>query len=113
MEHYLVEASTGRYLGTHVGYQRPDELVVDRNGAVVLVDGKPVVKTTFPYEPPPLLSKFGVVEVPFPPTNGHDVWDGQKYVLFVEIKKPDLDALVQALLAKGVITDTDLKEKTK
>lgn len=112
MEHYLVDAN-GKYLGTHAGLQRQDELFIDREGVIIRVDGKPVVKTTFPYEPPPLLSKPGVVEVPFPPADGRDIWDGQKYVLFVEIKKPDLDALVQALLVKGVITDTDLKEKTK
>jgi hypothetical protein len=112
MEHYFVDAS-GKYVGTHAGLQRPDELFVDREGAVILVDGAPVVMTVPPYEPP-AGAPPGAIEVPFPPADGRDVWDGAKYITHVEEPKPlSLDALAQILMAKGVLTDSDLKEKTK
>lgn len=58
----------------------------------------------------------GAIEVPLPPPDGRDVWNfatGSWTTHAPDPKKPDLDALVQALIAKGVITEADLKESAK
>jgi len=103
-QQFFVDAA-GRYLGSFTGFQRPNDVAFDR-------EGEPVVKAIFPYEMPPLPA--GAIEVPFPPQDGRDVWSFAtgSYVPHVPVpKKPDLDALVQALLAKGVITAAELEGK--
>lgn len=105
---YYVETDSGKFLGIFLGFQRPDEVFVDRDGEVILIGGSPVVRETFPED---RTIPERSTEVPFPPEDGRDIWDGQKYLPHMEEPKPlSLDALAQALIKRGVITEADLKE---
>lgn len=49
------------------------------------------------------------VEVPFPPADGRDVWDGEKYIPHIEpATQPDMGTLVSLLVKRGVISPADI-----
>lgn len=51
----------------------------------------------------------GAVEVPSPPSDARAIWDGFQWVEPVPvIQKSDVILLAESLIAKGVITKTDL-----
>src|SRR5882672_4928370 len=103
-QRFYVDAQ-GKYLGSFTGFQHPDDVALARDGSLILVDGEPVVlKVGEVIDNAPM----GGIEVPLPPSDGHDTWDGIKWIPAAPLPKaPDLTALVQALLKKGVITQND------
>lgn len=103
---YYVETGSGKFLGIFVGFQRPDELFVDRDGKVIIIDGSPVVRETFPET---RTIPGNSTEVPFPPLDGRDVWDGSKYIPHIEPPSQiDLAALVRLLVKAGVVSPADI-----
>lgn len=103
---YFVDAS-GRFLGIFVGFQRPDDVFLDRAGDVIVIDGKPLIKQSF--DPDPLELPPGAIEVTVVPEDGRDVWDGTKYVPHVEpLQAIDVAMLAELLIKKGLLTETDI-----
>lgn len=97
---------SGSYLGSWTDFEHPQELALDRDGAVILIDGAPwvfkdrVVISSIPAD---------AIEVPFPPADGRDIWDGSKYIPHIEpAPAPDAAALISVLLAKGLVSESEL-----
>lgn len=103
---FYVDAS-GKYLGSWTGFKYEDELALDRDGAVILIDGEPVVLKVgaeiLPNPPP------GAIEVSVAPNDGRDTWDGKQWAAASPVSKPlSADELAQLLLDKGMISSSDL-----
>lgn len=110
---FLVDPKTGRYIGAFSDFLQPEDVALDREGNPILDESS---KPVFVINAAKLFKARDVqddaVEVPSPPADGRDTWDGSKWVPAQPLKKPlSLDALAQALIAKGVITAADLEEK--
>lgn len=105
MEKYYVDAA-GNFLGTYVGFQPADiPLIVD--GEPTLDDSGAAVMESPPYVEP--AAPEGAIEVPMPPADGRDKWDGKKYVPHVEPPPPiDTAALVNLLIKKGLLSQADI-----
>lgn len=112
MTRYFVDAA-GKYLGGFDGYQPPERAVIGESGKAVLDDDeKPLLELPAYVEPE---IPRDAIEVPFPPEHGLDRWDAIaggwiSHPRVPEAKPVDLDALVKALVKKGVINMSDIEE---
>lgn len=99
--------SAGNYLGSWTGFKHPDDLFLDREGALIMIDGEPVIASegaTIDPSPP-----SGAIEVPFPPADGRDVWDGTKYIPHIEPPSQiELASLVGILVRKGMVSQAEI-----
>ncbi len=105
-QRFYVDRS-GKYLGSWTDFEHPREVALDRASEVILVEGSPwvlkeriVMSSDLP---------AGAIEVAFPPADGRDVWDGEKYIPHVELPPaPDTAMLIALLVKRGVISEADI-----
>lgn len=108
---FLVDPKTGRYLGQFSDFLTPEEIAKDREGQPLLDDnGDPV----FVIKSGRIIKARDVpnddaVEVPAPPNDGRDTWDGTKWIPHAPDPVPlDPAAFMRAALDKGLITEAEI-----